>query len=139
MYREKLLHYAAANEYVKPTAGADAAQIHSVEKALGCIFPPELKALLSETNGDGYLIFSEDEILETNIETRTMLSEGYEGLDKLLFFAGNGCGDYYCYKILPSGQADSSTIYIWMHEENESEVVAHSLLEMIDRYFNNEI
>lgn len=34
MYKEKLLHYACTNEYVKPTAGADAAMIHSVEKSL---------------------------------------------------------------------------------------------------------
>ncbi len=139
MYKEKLLHYAHTNEYVKPKVGATAAMIHSVEKDLGCTFPPELRSLLSETNGDGYLFFSTDEILETNIRARTMMSECYEGLEKLLFFAGNGCGDYYCYQIRPSGQADSSSIYIWMHEDNELGSVAHSLTEMIDRYFNDEI
>ncbi len=139
MYKEKLLHYACTNEYVKPTAGADAAMIHSVEKKLNCTFPSELQSLLSETNGDSYLIFSTDEILETNTRIRTMMSECYEGLENLLFFAGNGCGDYYCYKILPSGQAYSSLIYIWMHEDNELGSVAHSLSEMIDRYFNDEI
>ena len=93
MYKEKLLHYAKTNEYVKPSAGADAAMIQGVEIELGCTFPPELKSLLSETNGDSYLIFSTDEILETNTRVRTMMSECYEGLEKLLFFAGNGCGD----------------------------------------------
>ena len=97
MYKEKLLHYAKTNEYVKPSAGADAAMLQGVEKGLGCTFPPELKFLLSETNGDSYLIFSTDEILETNTRVRTMMSECYEGLEKLLFFAGNGCGDYYCF------------------------------------------
>ena len=139
MYKEKLLHYADTNEYIKPAVGADATRIHSVEKELGCIFPLELKSFLSEINGDGYLFFSTDEILETNTRTRTMMSECYEGLEKLLFFAGNGCGDYYCYKILPSGQADPSSIYIWLHEDNELGPVAHSLSEMIDRYFNDEI
>ena len=139
MYKEKLLHYATTNEYVKPGAGASAAIIHNVEKKLDCAFTPELKSLLSETNGDGYLFFSTDEILETNTRTRTMMSECYEGLEELLFFAGNGCGDYYCYKILHSGQADPSSIYIWMHEDNELMIVAHSLSEMIDRYFNDEI
>ena len=139
MYKEKLLHYAATNEYVKPRAGASTAMIHGVEKELNCTFPPDLQSLLSETNGDSYLFFSTDEILETNTRTRTMMSECYEELEKLLFFAGNGCGDYYCYKILPSKQADPSLIYIWMHEDNELGPVAHSLSEMIDRYFNNEI
>lgn len=139
MYKEKLLHFALTNEYVKPKAGATAAMIYGAENELDCAFPPELRSLLSETNGDGYLFFSTDEIRETNTRTRAMMSECYEGLEKLLFFAGNGCGDYYCYKILPSKQADPSSIYIWIHEDNELESVAHSLAEMIDRYFNDEI
>ncbi len=139
MYKKQLLYYAGANEYVKPTAGADAAIIHRVENEIGCVFPSELQSLLLETNGDGHLIFSTDEILETNTCIRTMMSECYEGLEKLLFFAGNGCGDDYCYKILSSGQTDPSAIYIWMHEDNELAPVAHSLSEMIDKYFNDEI
>ena len=139
MYKEKLLHYAAIHEYVKPRDGASPSMIHGVEKDLDCTFPPELKSLLLETNGDGYLFFSTDEILETNTRIRTMMSECYEGLEKLVFFAGHGCGDYNSYKILSSGQADSASIYIWMHEDNELRPVAYSLADMIDRYFNDEI
>lgn len=139
MYREQILHYAESNEYVKPAAGADISDIHRAEKEIGCAFPMDLHTLLLETNGDGYLIFSVDEIVETVARVRTMMAEYYEGLEMLLFFAGNGCGDYYCYKILPTGQADSSSIYIWLHEDNELAPVAHSLSELIDRYFNDEI
>lgn len=139
MYKEQLLHYAESNEYVKPEAGADIKSISRAEKMIGCMLPTELRNFLLEMNGDGLLIFSVNEMVETVTRVRAMMTECYKELESLLFFAGNGCGDYYCYKMLPSGQVESSLIYIWMHEENELELVAHNLSELIDRYFNDEI
>ncbi len=139
MYREQILSYAKANEFVKPRPGADLNAIQKAETAISCTFPDALRSLLSEMDGDGYLFFSAEEMAETNTRVRAALGEDYEGLDFLLFFAGNGCGDYYCYRILPTGETDPNTICIWLHEDNETICVAHSLTELIDRYFGDEI
>lgn len=139
MYKEILLQYAQFAEYGKPRPGADENDIRQAEKTAGCPLPAELRALVQEMNGDGYLFLSTDEMTEAMTRSRTMLGEEYEGLDLLLFFAANGCGDYYCYKILPSGVADPSLIYIWMHEDNELGLAAHGIPELIDRYFHDEI
>lgn len=139
MYKEQLKKYAASNEYVKLSVGADKSAVSKAEKETGYIFPSELKTLLSETDGDGYLFLSADEIIETNQRLRAFIKECYEDNEKLLFFAQNGCGDYYCYKILQSVKADESRIYIWLHEDNELTPVTGNIKEFIDRYFNNEI
>lgn len=83
-------------------------------------------------------MLSVKQIIEDNLLVRKTLSESYEGLDELLFIGGNGCGDYYSYSIL-DGQISSTEIVRWEHEDNTKIVVAHSLQEMIDRYYNNEI
>lgn len=139
MYKEQLKKYAVSNEYVKLSKGADGYSVSKAEKGTGYTFPSELKTLLSETDGDGYLFLSADEIIETNQRLRAFIRECYEDDEKLLFFAQNGCGDYYCYKILKSNHADESRIYIWLHEDNELMPVAGNIKEFIDRYFNSEI
>ena len=139
MYKEQLLRYAESNEYIKISEGACADEISKAEKTVGCIFPSELKTLLLETDGDGYLFLSAKETAETNLRVRAFMKDCYEDEKDLLFFAQNGCGDYYCYKIMPSGQADGSRIYLWLHEDNELLPVSKSIKELIDRYFNDEI
>ena len=46
-----------------------------------------------------------------------------EKVNRHIFFATNGCGDYYCYRILPDGAVDT----------------AKDLPEMITKYYNDEI
>ena len=55
-----------------------------------------------------------------------------------LFVAGNGCGDYYCYRI-DNGIVQSSPIYIWEHEDFQSKVVAANLEDMIHLYYQDKI
>lgn len=139
MYREQFLHYAKENAYVRPAPGAESVAIQRAEQQLGCTLPEALRQLFLEADGDGYLFLSLDRMLATIANLRGMLAEDYAGVEQLLFFAANGCGDYYCYRILPTGQVDASTIYFWLHEDNELVPVAQSLTEFIDRYFQDEI
>ncbi|PWL49591.1 MAG: hypothetical protein DBY36_07565 [Clostridiales bacterium] len=139
MYRELIEACSQNIEWVRIQKPASAAQIQEAEEAVGCRFPAELKALLSELNGDRWLLFSTGEIMETTRSAREGLGECYAGIEKHLFFAGNGCGDYYCYNILPDGKADGGAVYLWEHETNETRRVAGNLAEMIERYYHDEI
>lgn len=84
-------------------------------------------------------VFSTKEIMETAFNTREYLSECYEGIHNHIFFAGNGCGDYYCYNVSEDGTVEEDKIYIWEHEEDICKVVAKNIKEMIHRYMNDEI
>ena len=63
-------------------------------------------------------------------------------MGRFLFFAANGCGDYYCYRFSPNGAAEEP-LYIWEHESiGESccwRPVARTLEELITRYYHDEI
>lgn len=69
--------------------------------------------------------------------------EYQERVDRFIFFATNGCGDYYCYRVCPNGTADTSVIYIWEHENIGDRCcwkpVANNIKELIVRYCNGEI
>ena len=138
MYRELIEKQAETNKYIKPGTGATEKDISNAEKEMKVKFPSELRTLLSEMNGDGYLFFSADKIVEYNKMTRDILGEDYEGLENLLFFGGNGCGDYYSYEIKDK-TAIEGNIVRWEHETNETVPVANNIFELIKRYFNDEI
>lgn len=56
-----------------------------------------------------------------------------------IFFATNGCGDYYCYRILPNGETDTAAIYLWEHELFETHAVAENMTDLIVKYYGDEI
>ena len=138
MYRELIEKQAEINKYIKPQVGATETEIAKAEKELDVTFPQELKTLLSEMNGDGYLFFSTEKIVEYNKMTREILGEDYDRLDTLLFFGGNGCGDYYSF-LIADKKALEGKIVRWEHETNENIPVAKDIFELIERYFNDEI
>ena len=90
-------------------------------------------------NGDGWLFFSTEQIKETVAVNREYLLECYDDIERHIFFAGNGCGDCYCYNIDSDGGADVDRIYIWQHETNETDLVASNLAELIRHNYNDEI
>lgn len=138
MYIEQIRIYMNDNEFIKPNPPADLKMITNAENRLNVMFPNELAELLLEMDGDNCLLLSVKQIIEDNLLVREALSDCYEGLDKLLFIGGNGCGDYYSYSIM-DGQIKSTEIVRWEHEYNSMIVVANSLKEMIDKYYNDEI
>lgn len=62
-----------------------------------------------------------------------------EKVNRFVFFATNGCGDYYCYRVLENGETDPSAIYIWEHELFEIREVAKNIADLITKYYNNEV
>jgi hypothetical protein len=102
------------HNYIKPNPPATQKQITEVEKSMGCKLPTDLKELLLEMNGDNWLIFSTEQITETNLSVRKL--DCYMPLDCLLFFGGNGCGDYYGYPITSQDGVREDNVFIWEHE-----------------------
>ena len=146
MFRELILANASNGEPVRfgePCTGAD---IEAAEKVVGYAFPEELKALLRELNGDGWLFLSVQEIIDNVQRNRTYFSECFEcrkeyeeRIDRHIFFAGNGCGDYYCYRVAEDGMADESAILIWEHELFETRYAAKNIADLIVKYYRSEI
>ena len=144
MYKELISEVSKGNEYVKIQPPCPESETERVEKAFGYPLPKELRALLRELNGDKWLLLSAEEIIDQIRLNKEMLSfyeeQGIEGVDRLLFFAGNGIGDYYCYRVGTDGVPDENAIYMWEHEEMRYDrKVAASMSELITRYYNDEI
>ena len=144
MYRELISELSEWNEYVKIQPPCPESTIDCAEKIVGYPFPKELRALLQELDGDKFLLMSAKEIIEQaklnkEIQEEYSDEEFAKDLDRFLFFATNGCGDYYCYLADSDGVLDENTIYIWKHEEYCWKQVATNMVELITRYYSSEI
>ncbi len=112
-------------------APADPAAIAAVEAALGVGFPPELTALLAETDGvkdefGCWLVWPLAHFRSENVAFRT--EEHYQRLympfDHLLFFADDGCGNYYAFPLRGVRRSD---VFVWLHEDDSRTWEAESL------------
>lgn len=152
MYRELISELTKDNEWVKLQPPCPESEITRAEKVVGYSFPSQLRELLRETNGDKWCLMSVKSIIETVELNREiwlpMFEEDFsrkeyvDKVDRFIFFATNGCGDYYCYRVGEDGAADESAIYIWEHEylgEKCWKKVAGSMSDFIRRYYNGEI
>jgi len=144
MYRELILELTQDNEYVKIQPPCLENEIDNAEKVVGYPFPKELRALLRELNGDKYLLLSAKEIVEQaklnkEIQEEYSDEEFAKELDRFIFFATNGCGDYYGYHADSDGVLDETAIYIWQHEDYCWKQAATNMRELITRYYNDEI
>lgn len=43
------------------------------------------------------------------------------------------------YRVLPDGKTDDTAIYIWEHELFETREVAKDIVDVITKYYNNEV
>ena len=125
------------HDYIKPNPPATKKQILDVEKAVGYKLPGDLKELLLEMNGDNWLVFSTEQIIETNLSVRKL--DCYMPLDCLLFFGGNGCGNYYGYPITHQDGVRYDNVFMWEHEYDSRIWKANNLEELIKKYYNDEI
>lgn len=62
-----------------------------------------------------------------------------EKVNRFVFFATNGCGDYYGYRVLSNGETDTSAIYLWEHERFEVREVAKDIADLIIKYYHDEV
>ena len=145
MYRGLIAKFIEGHNWAKLQEPCPEKEIEKAEKYVGFTFPDELKNLLRETNGDHWLLLSANEIIDQVKRNREILSEYLEPdefeekVNRFVYFASNGCGDYYCYRVLPNGETDASAIYIWEHELFEVREVAKDIPDLIIKYYNNEV
>ena len=146
MYRERIQEAAKGIRWSKVQAPCPERKIREAEEIVGFPFPEELKALLRETDGDRYLLLSAEQIMETVKIHREILVEAFEDreeyqekVDRHIFFATNGCGDYYCYRVRLDGTVEDTAIYLWEHEDFSVREVAKDLVDLIEKYYNDEI
>ena len=146
MYRELIAECSKGCDWSKLQPPCPESEIENAEKYIGYPFPQALKDMLRETNGDRWLLHSAQEIIENVRRNRSILAECFddpeefrERIDRHIFFAGNGCGDHYCYRVLPDGKTDESAIYIWEHETFERRIVARDIPDLIRKYYNSEV
>ena len=145
MYRELIEKLTKGNRWANEQKPCSEDAIHRAEEYVGFIFPEELKALLRETNGDGWFLLSAEEMMHHVKINREIFpqylepDEFEEKVNRFVFFATNGCGDYYCYRVLENGETDTAAIYIWEHELFDTREAAKSIKELITTYYSNEV
>ena len=145
MYRELIENLIAGHNWAKLQEPCPENEITEAEGYVGFTFPEELKALLRETNGDHWFLLSAAEIINHVKSNREIFPEYLEPdefeekVNRFIPFATNGCGDYYCYRVLENGETDTTAIYIWEHELYEIREVAKDLVELITKYYNDEV
>ena len=153
MYKELIGKLSSGNKWVKIQPPCPKSEIAYAEKVVGHPFPKALVDLLLEMNGDRWCLLSSQEIVENvnrNKETwLPLFEEDYskeeylDRVDRFIFFATNGCGAYYCYRVQPDGIVGETTIYVWWHEEIGEgccwRAVASGMTEFITRYYQGEI
>ena len=125
------------HDYIKPNTPATQKQIAEVEKVLDCKLPTDLKELLLEINGDNWFVFSTEQIIKTNLSVRKL--DCFMPLDCLLFFGGNGCGDYYGYPITSHDGVRDDKEFICEHEYDNRILKANNLEDAIKKYYNDVI
>ena len=138
MYKELFESAIKTNPYIKIASPAKPESIVKAENRLKCHFPEDLTACLTEIDGDGDLYFSADRIVTENQSIRTNLAECYPNLEQYLFIAGNGCGDYYGYR-LSNGQVKNYEIILWEHEDNSARTVANNLVSLIKLMYIDQV
>nr|WP_298568168.1 SMI1/KNR4 family protein [uncultured Streptomyces sp.] len=115
---------------------ADPAVLHRVEQTLGRSLPPDLSALLLQTDGiegpygEG-IVWPAEEILEINRTFRTDLGirSLHRPFDSLLFIGDNGGGDQFA--LLRT--SERAGVHVWDHETDERSPVAPDLAGYVRR------
>ena len=125
------------NNYIKPNPPAAQKQISDIEESLACKLPNNLMELLLQINGDNWFVFSTEQITETNLSVRKLGC--FMPLDCLLFFGGNGCGDYYGYPITSQDGVRDDSVFVWEHEYDNRIWKANNLEDAIKKYYKDEI
>jgi hypothetical protein len=128
---------AKGNQYTKLNPPATEQEIAEVESKLNVRLPADIKDFLLELNGDSCLVFSTEQMIETNQSVRELGC--FMPLDCLLFFAGNGSGDYFGYPITSDDGVRDDNVFMWEHEYDNRIWKASDLEDTIRKYYNGDI
>ncbi len=128
-----LLKFASKYKSFNPAPPTCREDIAAIESYIGCALPADLLQLYRETDGDGDLIFSAKETLHTTKLLRESFSELCNETQDLLAFAGDGAGNYFCYK---QSSENKNLVYFFYHEEFAVIPAANRLSDLIIGYYN---
>ena len=119
MYRDLIGKLIEGHSWAKLQEPCSEDEIIKAEEYVGFIFPEELKTLLRETNGDLWLLLSAEDIIK-HVKTNREIFPEYlepdefeEKVNRFVYFATNGCGDYYCYRVLENGETDIVIAFVF--------------------------
>jgi cell wall assembly regulator SMI1 len=125
-------------------AGATPRSLAEAELRLGVSLPPDLRELLTETDGvvGSYglgLVWPVSRIVEDNLAFRSQASfrDLYMPFDSLLFFADAGNGDQFAFRLI--SVLWDRYVYVWNHENDSRTWVAPSLSEYLERWSDGRI
>lgn len=120
MWREQVSAVLPEAEFAAP---ATQGQLDEVSRALSVDLPPDLIALLRESDGitgeyGAGLVWPTERIISDNLLFRADqdFAALYMPFDSLLFFADAGNGDQFAFPITSAGIRDE--IYVWDHEDD---------------------
>ena len=129
----------------KFAAPASEQSLNEAEAAIGVALPPELRALLLESNGiedifgDG--VFSAECILSRNLEMRDLVAEDntYMSFDSLLCFGSVGDGDLFFFPVQGNGKVNNPDIFIWNHESDSRKLIAGNLEKFVKQWYSGQL
>ncbi|MET9802677.1 SMI1/KNR4 family protein [Streptomyces sp. NPDC006368] len=114
----------------------DVAALAEAERRLGRCLPPQLTALLMETDGMAGeygtgVVWSLDRVVEQNLLYRApgTFRDLYMPFDPLLFFGDNGGGDQFAFVVTP----ERPDVFVWDHETDSRLWVARELEDYLRR------
>ena len=120
-------------------------QLVRLEEALHVALPPDLRSLLSETNGvlgefGLHLIWSTDEIEELNRQRREDpgFRSTYMPLDSLLLFADAGDGEMFALGII-DGTIQRPFVYVWNPIDDSRTFVSQSIRRYLEGWLTGKI
>ena len=128
----------------KLAAPASEQSLNDAEAALGVGLPPELRALLLESNGIGDRfgdgILSAEQIITRNLEMRDIVDDDlYMSFDSLLCFGDAGNGDVFFFPVQGNGKVNNPDIFLWEHEDDSRKWIAGNLESFVEKWYGGKL
>jgi hypothetical protein len=142
MWKELAKQHSSA---VVVQAGASESAIQQAERALGVLFPDDLRGCLLESDGiEGEyglgVVWSLERIIRENRSFRETAAfrELYMRFDCLLFFADAGNGDQFAFAI-QAGEIRRDDVFVWNHENDSRTWAAPSLSKYLEWWLSGKL
>lgn len=142
MWRELVERSGKACSFAPP---ASEYALNDIEVALGIGLPPELRALLLESNGIGDEygrgILSAEALLKCNLYLRSDAEEDdlYMPFDFMLFFAEAGNGDLFFFPIQGNRKINNRDVFHWNHETDSRIWIASDLQHFVEQWYGGHL
>lgn len=154
MYKELLLPLTKGmrSHRFKPSCSPE--EIFHGQKELHLLFPQELCFMLREFNGDNRALLSVKDIIDVNLDLKDRMEKYFvyekfrpdlyrDNVEEFLFFAKNGSGDFFAYRLDVNRHVTDTSVYIWEHELISKEKcyrkVCANLLEFIQLFYTGNL